>query len=247
MTSEAFYAVAYGTHRFANPVSAAMLDRVLGPAELKAGQRAADLGCGGAGMAAYLAERYGLEIDAVDMSAPMLEMARPRLAASPPTAGSVTLHQARVEAFLAEAEPYQLLVVMGASELVSAGGARAEFFSTLSERLRPGGHLLYGDPFWRRPPSAGLGAVMRSYEAHADYIRAGVTAGLEPRAAFESRVEDWDDFAWRIARNVADWARANPDHADAGQIQAHARFMLDSYLDETRDALGFGLYLFRRP
>lgn len=246
MTTEAFYAVAYSTHHFANPISPALLDRVLEPAGLRPGGRAADLGCGGGAMAVHLAERYGLEVDAVDMSELMLAGARARLA-TPPAAGSVTLHRARAEDFLAEARPYDLLVVMGASELVTAAGSREAFFGGLRERLAPGGQLLYGDPFWRRAPSAALGAVMVPYGGHADYLRAGEAAGLEARCAVESPLEDWDEFAWRMARNVSDWARDNPDHPGAGALKAQARFMLESYLGETRDALGFGLYLFRAP
>jgi SAM-dependent methyltransferase len=198
-------------------------------------------------MAVHLVERYGLQVDAVDMSALMIAAARDRLSRS--AAGSrITVHQARAEDFLARtSSPFDLIVAMGASELVTAAGARTDFFASLHHRLPPGGHLLYGDPFWRRPPSPALAAVMIPYGSHSDYIRAGEAAGFQVRGAHESPQADWDDYAWRMAGNVADWVAANADHPGAAPMQAQARFMMDSYLAETRDSMGFGLYLLRRP
>lgn len=248
MTPDAFYEIAYRAHEFSNPISADLLDRVLEAAELRPGQRAADLGCGRGGVSAYLANRFGLAVDAVDMSEAMLAGARERLAARDArAAGSVTLYQGRAEDFLENGGAYDLVVVTGATQLVTGAGERTAFFAKLRANIERGGHLLYGDPFWRRPPSAALASVSAPYDSHREYVRAGEAAGFEPRCALESSAADWDDYAWRMARSVGDWVRANPGHPAAPLVQGQARFMLDSYLDETRDSMGFGLYLFRAP
>jgi ubiquinone/menaquinone biosynthesis C-methylase UbiE len=247
MNTDRFYEIAYSTHRFANAVSQATLDRVLEPAQLKPGQRAVDLGCGAGAAAIHLARTYGLQVDGVDLSEGMLAQARARLQSEPSGPGAVSLHQASAENFMATAEAYDLIVVMGTTQFVTGAGERAEFFTALRRGLTPGGHLLYADPFWRRPPSATVRAVSAPFGSHADYVRAGESAGLQPRCALESPQADWDDYAWRMTRNVQDWLAGQPDGPVADAVARHARFMLDSYLDETRESMGFGLYLFRAP
>ena len=248
MNTDRFYEIAYSTHRFANAVSADLLDRVLDAAELRPCQRGVDLGCGAGAAAIHLARSYGLHVDAVDVSERMLAQARARLADEPAEPGVVRLHQTSAEAFM-EAAPqrYDLILVMGTTQFVTGAGDRAAFFAGLRPKLSRGGRLLYADPFWRRPPSEALRAVSAPFGTHADYVRAGEAAGLQARCALESTQLDWDDYAWRMTRNVQDWLANQPEGPVADAVARHARFMLDSYLDETREAMGFGLYLFRAP
>jgi SAM-dependent methyltransferase len=244
--TDSFYSIAYSSHLFANPVEPELLERALAPADLRPGQRAADLGCGSGAMALHLARHHGLLVDGVDMDEAFLSLARARLDAEP--AGTVALHHARVEDFLAAGpEPYDLILVMGATQLVTAAGARERFFASLRPHLKPGGHLLYGDPFWRRPPSEALAARSVPYGTHAGYVRAGAEAGLQPRLALESSQAELDGWAWRMSRSIQDWLEANPGHPMAAAYRAQADYMLDAYLGEARDSLSFGLYLFRAP
>jgi SAM-dependent methyltransferase len=247
MNTDRFYEIAYSTHRFANAVSEAALDRVLEPAGLRPGRRAVDLGCGAGAAAIHLARTYGLEVDGVDLSEGMLAQARARLQAEPVGVGAVRLHQASAESFMATAKAYDLILVMGTTQYVTGAGGRIDFFAGLRPKLTSGGHLLYADPFWRRPPSAAVQAVSAPFGSHADYVRAGEAAGLQARCAMESPQAEWDDYAWRMTRNVQDWLAGQPPGPISDAVARHARFMLDSYLDETRESMGFGLYLFRAP
>lgn len=244
--TESFYEVAYGALPFANPVTLEMVDRVLAPARLEAGGRAADLGCGAGAMAFHLAETHGQHVDAVDASEYMIGRVRARVEA-PPRAGSVTPHLLRAEDYLASAEPVDLIVVLAATEFVTAAGTRQALFSQLTRALRPGGHLLYGDNFWRRPPSPELAAVTVPYDSLHQYLLAGEAAGLEPRSVVESDQGAWDEYAWSMARSLADWARANPDDPRRETWSHQGRALLHAYLGEARDRMGFALQLFRAP
>src|SRR5215469_13271514 len=75
--------VGHSTHHFSTPVSSEMLDRVLALSGIDRAWRVTDLGCGPATMALHLAERYGVEVEAVDRSAIMLDLARSRVEGHP--------------------------------------------------------------------------------------------------------------------------------------------------------------------
>lgn len=241
----AFIAVAYRGHRFCNPLSEETLDRVLSAADLRPGGRALDLGCGNAAMSVHLAERYGLQVDAVELAEPMLALARPRIAQSP-AGGRVVLHHGRAEAFLQSAERYDLIVAAGAYGVITGLAEPRAAFALLKERLTDGGALLLADIFWRRPPGETLRQVLPGYHPFADYVRQGEAAGLSAVRATESPRQDWDDYAWRMYAAVQDHARERPDAPELDLQLARARFMRDLYLEEMRDAAGFGLWLFRR-
>ena len=72
--------VGHSTHHFSSPISPEMLDRVLALSGIERGWRVADLGCGPGAMALYLADRYGVEVEAVDRSTIMLDLDRARAA-----------------------------------------------------------------------------------------------------------------------------------------------------------------------
>ncbi len=240
-----FSAIAYRTHRFCNPVSPPLVERALEFAALRPGERAADLGCGNAEMALHLAERHGLAVDAVEISAAMQALARERMDGRG-APGKVTLHGAAAEAFLDKAEPYDLILAVGAYALFRDAAGPEAVFSRLGRHLAPGGRLLFGDPFWRRPPSEKLARLLPGYPAFAGYVAAGEAAGLTAAFAGESPQLDWDDYAWRMEQAVRSHAREHPG-PEADALMARARMNRDIYLAEARDALGFGLYLFRRP
>ena len=85
--------VAHSTHHFSSPVSPETLDRVLALSGIEHGWRVADLGCGPGTMALHLAERYGVEVEAVDRSAIMLDLAMGR-AEKHPAGGRLRFRQA---------------------------------------------------------------------------------------------------------------------------------------------------------
>jgi SAM-dependent methyltransferase len=239
--------VAHSTHHFSSPVSPETLDRVLALSGIERGWRVADLGCGPGSMALHLAERFGAEVEAVDRSAAMLDLARSRAAASP-ARGRLSFRQAESADWLKDAEPCDLVVAVGAGVLVPGAADNAAQLKALAARLKPGGRVLWGESFWKAEPSAvfkaGLGPVAALYASHADYVAAGEAAGLTPLYAAVSSEPEWDEYAWRYSTAVEAYAAERPDDAEAQGMRARIQAWRRLYLAEGRQVMGFGLYLF---
>jgi SAM-dependent methyltransferase len=239
--------VGHSTHHFSTPVSPEMLDRVLVLSGIERGWRVVDLGCGPGAMALHLAGRYAAEVEAVDRSAVMLDLARAR-AADHPAGGRLSFRQAESADWLKQAAPCDLLMAVGAGLLVPGAADNAAQFAALAAAVRPGGRLLWGESFWKAEPSAafkaGLGPVAALYASHADYVAAGEAAGLVPLYAAVSTEQDWDEYAWRYSTAVEAHAAAHPDDAEAQAMRARIQGWRRLYLTEGRRVLGFGLYLF---
>lgn len=241
--------IAYEAMDICNPVSVELIDRTLGVAAPPPRARTLDLGCGNGAMSAHLAERFGLVIDAIERSPKVCDIARRRLAGRG-APGEVRLHNVDSKAFLAQAEPYDLIVCAGASGVAAASREPSDVLATLAAHVRPGGFVLWADPFWKTAPSPALAAMAAeyaSYKTHAENVMAGDGAGLVCWYAGVSADQDWDDYSWRINASARAWLDANPDDPEAESVRQRTDFLRGVYLNLSREALGFGVYLFRKP
>jgi SAM-dependent methyltransferase len=241
--------LAHRTHRFASPVSESVLDRMLTIAEVAPGALTFDLGCGTAGMSIYLAGRWSLDVKAVDRSPLMIEEARRRLSeGSAP--GRVELRCESSVAFLRDAGQADLLVAIGAVTLTEGDQSPGAVLNALARHVRPGGCLLWGESNWKREPSEMvrrlLGPGVASYASHTDYVRAGEAADLTPLYATTSSDQAWDEYVFRYTTALENHVRDHPDDPDAAEIRTRAQGWRTLYLQEGRDTMGFGLYLFRK-
>lgn len=237
--------VGYGGEGLGTPISEQTLHRMLDAADPPTGGSALDLGCGCGQGAALLAAR-GLRVTAVERHAAVAEAARVRTQALGPRVQVICAEASDVDA----AAGHDLVVALGAGALVGRDAEPAQVLAFLAERTRPGGRVLWGETFWRRAPSPLLHAVAGAagrYGSHADYVRAGLAAGLVPLHAGESSQAEWDDYVFRYVRALELYAAANPDDPDAEPMRNRGRAWRDLYLAEAREVMGFGLYLFGRP
>jgi len=236
--------IAYGGEGFGTPLFPETLDRVLDATDLRPGDRALDLGCGHGQMALRLARR-GMIVEAVERHAIVAEAACLRTADAAP--GSVTVHVGDAGRFLDQSAPARLVSAVGAGGLAGGRAEPAAVLARLASAVEPGGWLSWGETFWRTPPSPRLqltADVSGAYRGHADYVRAGVEAGLTPMAAVESSRAEWDDYVFRYVAAVERHAAAHPADPDTPALVDRARAWRDLYLDEAREVMGFGLYLF---
>ena len=240
--------IAYAAMEVCNPVSLDLIDRALSVASIAPGARTLDLGCGTAAMSIHLAQAFDLRVDALERSPAVCAIAAAKIE-SQSAADRVILHNVESAAFLKAAEPYDLLVCAGASRVVSDSHEPAAILAALAPHVRPGGFVLWADPYWKTTPNPALAAMVgqyATYRSHAENIAAGEGAGMTCWYAGASSEQDWDDYSWRItAANLA-WLDANPEHPDAAGVRQHIDFMRGVYLSFGREALGFGVYLFRK-
>jgi hypothetical protein len=85
------------------------------------------------------------------------------------------------------------------------------------------------------------------YATLAGWVAAGEAAGLEPRYTAVSAEADWEEFFWRMNASLEDWAREHADDPGAAVLRQRAALLRSVHLEEGREGMGFGLYLFRRP
>jgi SAM-dependent methyltransferase len=241
--------IAYGEMDFCNPFSPARLDQALAVARLPAGAQTLDLGCGNAAVSLHLARAHGFRVDAIERSPAVSEIARARLADGG-TPGEVRLHTTPSRDFLADGRQFDLVVCAGASGVVEGPPEPAAIIAALAPHVRPGGFLLWADPFWKRDPDPMFVAMLgglAAYKTHAENIAAGEAAGLVPYYAAVSSDQEWDDYTWRMTAAVERWLAAHPDDPEAASVRQRGAFLRAVYIAQGRDTLGFGAYLFRAP
>jgi tRNA (cmo5U34)-methyltransferase len=134
--------------------------------------RALDVGCGAGNYSLKLLERLpALDIDLVDLSAPMLERARERLA--PVARGVVTAYQADIRDLPLERERYDVIVSAATLHHLRTDEEWEGVFAKLFLALRPGGSLWVSDLILHSIPQ--VQTLM--WERYGDYL-----AGLRDEA-----------------------------------------------------------------
>jgi SAM-dependent methyltransferase len=222
-----------------NPLPAPKLDELLDVLDLPAGATVVDLGCGKGDLLRRIAARGPIDGLGVDNSEALIAEAR---ADAPP---GVRFEVGDLTAFAA-GEPYDLAAAVGAG----AGGGPVELLARLGALVRPGGLVLLGDGYWRRPPDAAyldaLGATEDELPDLAGLVAAAEAVGLVPQYAVTTSVEEFDRYEWSWSLNGERYAAGHPDEPGVADFLAWIRNGRRRYLElGGRDTLGFGLFLFR--
>jgi SAM-dependent methyltransferase len=234
MTRMTFNRIAYEQMQVCNPTSLSRLDQALAGADLKPGMRALDIGCGNAAVAIHLADRWGLAVTAVERDPLMADLAQARIGQ-----GGVQLVVGDAGAVLDAAEPLDLIVVMGATDAAASGERDpTSVFRRLRDCLRPGGYLLWGEPFWAEEPSPQFRLIIEltnHYETVEGWEAAARAAGLDVTARIDSDA------------TVRAWVAVNPDRPECKGLIARADGLAALFEEEGHRVLGFALWLFQRP
>lgn len=249
-----FSFVAHTVHVYLNPIPASKMDRVLSLVSLSEGDRVCDLGCGKAAVAARVAEIHAarrLHIDAVDHSQRFLAAARELVdarAAQKPFQAEINLRLERcIEYPHLGAAECQLVVCLGASHAVSTGGLVA-VLDRLASTARPGGFVMFGEMFWRKPPSSALLDVLGIredyYRSHYETMEAGRDVGLDVVYSCVADENDFDVYEGLYLFGVEAFCRENPGDERVPEMRNRIRNWHSVYQRLGRAALGFGLYLF---
>jgi SAM-dependent methyltransferase len=220
-----------------NPIPPAKVDEVVAVLELRPTARVLDLGCGKGDLLRRIAAVYSIEGVGVDSSPALLAEARSR------TPANVTFVEGDLTTFEAD-KPFDLAAAVGAS----VDGYRATL-ERLKAHVRPGGLILLGEGYWRRPPDdaylAALGARGDELANYAGTIGMSAELGLTPLYGVAASVEDFDRYEWLWSLNGERYAAAHPNDPGVEEFLAWIRNGRRRYLElGGRDTLGFGLFLF---
>jgi SAM-dependent methyltransferase len=227
--------IAHGDLRLWNPLGEAALDEVIGLLDLAPGARVLDVACGRGEVLRRVAERWDVRGVGYDSDPALVGEAPPGLDLqvrdSPPPG------------------PFDLVICIASSHAL---GGFPDALDALRELTEPGGQLLLGEGYWRRPPSDAYLSALGGASADElpdlpGLMRAAEEAGLTPLHSSVASEADWDRYEWRLILNAARWAAAHPDDPRAEPLRERARHARERMtMPEGRETLGFALILLGR-
>jgi SAM-dependent methyltransferase len=233
-----FYAVAERDHDIQNPTSVEKI-RLLGERlRLTPASRVLDVASGRGGPALVLARDFGCRITCVERSPEFAEAAEARVRAAD-VDGLIELVQADAREASFEAAAYDAVLCLGASFIWNG---LAGTLDALRPAVRPGGHLVVGEPYWRRwPLPPGIDA--EGYCSLAETVARFEGSGLPVVTLIASSEDDWDRYESLHWRACEEWLAQNPDDPDAGEIRDRYLHWKEVYLTSQRGLLGWAFFV----
>ena len=123
-------------------------------------------------------------------------------------------------------------------------GGLAGTIEALSGAVRPAGHVVVGEPYWRRLPlPAEYEERDELYVSLEDTVRVFESAGLPVVSVIVSSEDDWDRYETLHWQAVEEWLAASADDPDADDIRARHERRKHVYLHHGRDVLGWAIYV----
>ncbi len=238
-----YHVVAEASHELQNPISREKLvllgERIgLGP-----GSRVLDVASGRGGPAVLLAQTFGCTVRGVEISPDFHAVAVER-------AASAGLKDVRFElgdgaTATHDPESYDAALCLGASFVY---GSLADTVDALAPTVRPGGHVVVGEPYWRWLP------LPEDYEDRDDpwttlegTVTIFETSALPVVSVIAASEDDWDRYETLHWQAVEAWLLENPGDPDAAGIRARHERHKRTYLRHGRDVLGWAIFVGRKP
>jgi SAM-dependent methyltransferase len=237
-----FHAIAERDHEIQNPTHPEKI-RLLGE-QLRLGPEShvLDLACGKGGPALILAREFGCRITGVERASEFASVARQRVVAAGLSDRIEIVERDAVELEL-EPTHYDVAMCLGASFV---WGGLAETLAALTPGTRADGHVVVGEPYWRRWPLPD-GIDDDGFVTLAETAERFRAAGLAIETLIASSEDDWDRYESLHWRALEEWLAANPDDPEAPEIRRRHDKNRDDYLRWGRDLLGWAMFAARKP
>jgi len=239
-----YYVVAESSHELQNPTSREKIEEVGARIGLGPESRVLDIASGRGGPALFLASQYGCTIDGIEISPDFHAVAVERIAAAD-LAERVSFRVADASEERLPAEAYEAAFCLGASFV---WGNLAGTLDALGPTVRPGGHVVVGEPFWRRLPLPEdyeeRSLPFTTLEGTVDIFETG---GLVVTSVVASSEDDWDRYETRHWNAVEKWLAGNPGDPDAADIRGRHDRAKRNYIRYGRDFLGWAIFVGWKP
>jgi cyclopropane fatty-acyl-phospholipid synthase-like methyltransferase len=238
-----YFEIAESGHELQNPTSKEKVLLLGEPLGLRPGSRVLDIASGRGGPALVLAQAFGCTIEGIEI--------RPEFHAAAVERVAETGLEALVDFRLADAsretlpESYDAALCLGASFV---WGGLAGTLDALEPVVRPGGHVVVGEPYWRRLPLPDeyedRNEPFTDLKGTVDIFESGA---LETVSVIASSEDDWDRYETLHWSALEHWLAANPDDPDADEIRSRYLREKRKYLRYQRDHLGWAIFVGRKP
>lgn len=240
-------ALQHRLHTYWNPTSAETLAEVLDALGAEPGMRVLDIACGPGELLIRMSEAFGTVGIGVDIMAEPLAKAR-AAAAARGQEESLEFVQMEAAAYVADSnETFDIVCLVGASWIWNGYEGTLDAMCRL---VRPGGMVLFGEPYWKAEPPPAYLEADENLEADTftslDGIRvAAADRGLRLVFMRGATLVEWDRYEMLQARAADAWAEAHPDHPDRAEVLRQREKESAQYLRWGRDILGFAQFVFR--
>jgi cyclopropane fatty-acyl-phospholipid synthase-like methyltransferase len=240
-----YYVVAESAHELQNPTSKDKLLLLGERLALGPESRVLDIASGRGGPALLLAGTFGCRIRGVEISSDFYAVAIERAAAAGLSALlAFELGDGAAAAY--EPEEFDAALCLGASFVF---GSLADTVDALAPAVRSGGHVVVGEPYWRRlPPPNEHEHRNEPWTTLDGTVTIFETSGLPVVSVIASSEDDWDRYETLHWQSIERWLVENPDDPDAPDIRSRHEGYKRSYLQRGRDALGWAIFVgWKRP
>jgi SAM-dependent methyltransferase len=228
-------AARYSAMRWNTPLSEAHADVLIESLAVNGAGSVLDLGCGWAELLIRVlrASDEGCMGTGVDTDGALLK----RAAASITRGGlheRISLQQCSVTQW---SQPADRVICIGASH---AWGGTVAALQRLSELVKPGGRLLFGDGCWECGPTAEALAIFgQDVLPLGEVVERALDTGWRLLTLSTADQREWDDFEASWRRGTEQWLLANPDHPRTAETRKHLDARLLEYVNDYRRVLGF--------
>ena len=113
--------------------------------------------------------------------------------------------------------------------------------AALAPSARRGGHVVVGEPYWRRWPLPD-GRDDDGYVALDETVSRIEKAGLRVETLIDSSLDDWDRYETLHWRALDEWLDANAEDPESAEIRRVFETSKADYLAWQRDLLGWAIF-----
>jgi len=240
-----YYVVAERDHEIQNPTSEEKLLLLGERLRLGPESRLLDVASGRGGPALLLAGRFGCSIHGIEI-APEFHAVAVERAEAAGLADRVSFELGDGAAARLEPGSYDVAMCLGASFV---WGGLAGTLDALEPVVRPGGHVVVGEPFWRRTPLPDdyeeRDEPFTTLDGTVDVMESGALRVVTVIASSEDDFDRYETLHWRA---VEEWLAATSEDPDARDVRAMHERAKRTYTRYGRDYLGWAIFVgWKRP